>query len=353
MMGWPTRGDGRPVVSVVIPMRNERASIEANLDALASSDLPRERFEVIVVDGMSDDGSAEVAEAKLQKMGNGRVIKNQKRITPVALNLGIEAARGDVIIILGAHSAVFPDFLSKNLETLDRTGADCVGGRLVQGQGDTPLADVISVAQNCPFGSGGAAFRYSDRPGYVNTVPFGAYRREVFEKVGGFNEFLKKGQDAEFNFRMVESGMKIYYSPEIRTLYFSRASLGRLFRQFVAMGWSKVFIFYLHPRLMRAYYLLPLLFAVAVIAVLARLPWASGKELWVYSDVCILYISLSIVFGLTYARRKGIAFPGKARAAALFPLCFFLIHFGYGLGILRGLLELALRWRKWRRSDAH
>ncbi|HUT04476.1 MAG TPA: glycosyltransferase family 2 protein [bacterium] len=353
MMDSPAKSGTRPAVSVVIPMRNERESIGVNLDALAASDLSRERFEIIVVDGMSDDGSAELAEQKLLKMGNGRVIKNQRRITPVALNLGVEAARGDVVVILGAHSAVFPDFLSKNLETLERTGADCVGGTLVQGHGETLLADVINVAQNCPFGSGGAGFRYSDRPAYVNTVPFGAYRREVFDKVGGFNESLYKGQDAEFNFRMVENGLKIYYSPKIRTLYFSRASLGRLFRQFLAMGWSKVFIFHLHPRLLRAYYFLPLLFAAVVIVVLARLPWASGEDLWVYCGAGISYILLSIIFGLSYARQKRITLSGKARAAALFPLCFFLMHFGYGLGIVKGLLDLGLHWGKWRRADVH
>jgi len=330
-----------PIVSVVIPMRNERESIEANLRALAANDLPKERFEVIIVDGMSEDGSAELAEALLCRMGNGRVIENSRRITPVALNVGVEAARGDVIIILGAHSAVFSDFLSRNLEVLERTGADCVGGTLIQVASDTLLANVINVAQNCPFGSGGAGFRYSDKPGYINTVPFGAYRREVFEKIGGFDEALYKGQDAEFNFRMVESGLTIYYSPEIKTRYFSRSSLRRLFKQFVAMGWSKVFVFYLHPRLLRAYYYLPLLFTIAVLAVLARLLFAANVEMLVYSAAALAYVMLSIAFGLVFARRKGIELQNRHGAAALFPICFFLMHFGYGLGIIKGLVQLA------------
>ncbi len=332
-----------PIVSVVIPMRNEQESIEANLRALAANDLPKEEFEIIVVDGMSEDGSAERAEALLCQMGNGRVLKNSRRITPVALNMGVEAARGDVIIILGAHSAVFPDFLTKSLEVLERTAADCVGGTLIHGSSDTLLANVINVAQNCPFGSGGAGFRYSDKPGYVNTVPFGAYRREVFEKIGGFDESLYKGQDAEFNFRMVESGLKIYYSPEIKTRYFSRSSLRRLFRQFVAMGWSKVFVFYLHPRLLRAYYYLPLLFTLAVFAVLARLFWASSVEMLVYLAAALAYVLLSIAFGLVFARRKGIELQSRPGAAALFPVCFFLMHFGYGLGIMKGLAQLVFR----------
>ncbi len=330
----------QPIVSVVIPMRNERGSIEANLRALAANDLPREKFEVIVVDGMSEDGSAELAESLVRELGNGRVLKNPKRTTPVALNMGVEAARGDIVIILGAHSAVFPDFLSKNLEALERTGADCVGGTLIHASSGTLLANVINVAQNCPFGSGGAGFRYSDKPGYVNTVPFGAYRREVFERIGGFDEALHKGQDAEFNFRMVESGLKIYYSPEIKTYYFSRSSLRRLFKQFLAMGWSKVFIFQLHPRLLKAYYYLPLLFAIAVIAAAVRLFLASSAESFVYLGAASAYIALSVVFGLAFARRKGIKLQSRAGAAALFPLCFFLMHFGYGLGIIKGLFQL-------------
>ena len=335
-----------PTVSVVIPMRNERGSIEANLRALAANDLPREKFEVIVVDGMSEDGSAELAESLIREMGNGRVLKNPKRTTPVALNMGVEAAGGDIIIILGAHSAVFPDFLSKNLEALERTGADCVGGTLIHSSSDTLLANVINVAQNCPFGSGGAGFRYSDKPGDVSTVPFGAYRREVFDKIGGFDEALHKGQDAEFNFRMVESGLKIYYSPEIKTYYFSRSSLRRLFKQFLAMGWSKVFIFYLLPRLLKAYYYLPLLFTVGVIIVLLRLFWASKLETLVYLCAGVAYVALSVGSGLAFSRRKGIMLQSRAGAAALFPVCFFLMHFGYGLGIIKGLAELAFSFGK-------
>lgn len=341
-----SRGDTGPIISIVIPMRNERGSIEANLRALSANDLPKEKFEVIVVDGMSEDGSAELAAALLREMGNGRLIRNPRVITPVALNMGVEASRGDIIIILGAHSAVFPDFLTKNLEVLEKTGADCVGGTLVQARSDTLLTNVINVAQNCPFGSGGAGFRYSDRPGYVNTVPFGAYRREVFEKIGGFDESLYKGQDAEFNFRMVESGLTIYYSPDIKTRYFSRSSLRRLFRQFIAMGWSKVFIFYLHLRLLRAYYYMPLLFTVAVITVLVRLLWASGAEMLVYLMAALAYAILSIGFGLVSLRRRRIEIQNRLGAAALFPVCFFLMHFGYGLGIIKGLAQLALPFGK-------
>ena len=345
-MGKTTANGSLPIVSVVIPMRNERERIEANLRALAANDLPREQFEVIVVDGMSEDGSAEQAESVLREMGNGRVIKNPRRITPVALNSGVEAARGRVIIILGAHSAVFPDFLSKNLDVLERTGADCVGGTLIHPSSDALLANVISVAQNCPFGSGGAGFRYSRNPGYVNTLAYGAYRREVFEKIGRFDESLYKGQDAEFNFRMVESGLKIYYTPEIKTHYFSRSSLGRLFKQLLAMGWSKVFIFRLHPRLLRAYYCLPLLFTVAVLAVLVRLFRASSAEMQLYLAAALAYVLLSVVSGFASARRKGIRLRNNLGAAALFPVCFFSMHFGYGLGIIKGLVELALPFGK-------
>ncbi|MBN1594255.1 MAG: glycosyltransferase family 2 protein [Candidatus Coatesbacteria bacterium] len=336
----------RPIISVVIPMRNERESIAANLRALAANDLAKDEFEVIVVDGMSEDGSADTAMKVLGEMGNGRVLQNPKGITPVALNIGVENAWGDIIIILGAHSEVFPDFLSKNLEALESTGADCVGGTLIHASSENLLGNVINIAQNSPFGSGGAGFRYSDRPAYVNTVPFGAYRKDVFEKIGGFDEVLYKGQDAEFNFRMIDSGMKIYYSPEIRTRYFSRSTLRRLFKQFLAMGWSKVFIFYLHPRLLKAYYYLPLLFTLGILAVIGRAAFASKLELLAYLTAGLLYIGMCIGSGLFFARKKGIELQSGLKAAALFPICFFLMHFGYGLGIIKGLFELVFCGRR-------
>lgn len=335
-------GPSRLVFSVVIPMRNERASIETCLESLAANDFPSDRFEVLVVDGMSDDGSRELAENLLAEMGNGRVIPNPKKITPVALNIGVQAARGGIVIILGAHSAVASDFLSTNLRVLRETGADCVGGRLVQVESDSLLTNVINVAQNCPFGTGGASFRYSEKPGYVNTVPFGAYRRDVFDRLGGFDESLYKGQDAEFNFRLVESGLSIYYSPEIKTRYFARSSLRRLFWQYLDMGWSKVFIFRKHPRLLKPYYFLPLLFTLGVIAVVIRLFFASPVERLVFPLVAAGYAFVSIGSGFFYARRKRVALRAWPVAALLFPLAFFLMHFSYGLGVLRGLFELAV-----------
>lgn len=337
--------DKKPAISVVIPMRNERQSIETCLNALFANELPRNQFEIIVVDGKSDDGSRELAQALLASSGMGRVVPNPKKITPSALNIGIEAARGDIIVILGAHSAVSPDFLEQNLAVLQESGADCVGGTLIPAKAESLLAAVIDVAQNCPFGSGGAGFRYSDKPGYANTVPFGAYRREVFDKVGRFDESLHKGQDAEFNFRMIRSGLRIYYSPRIRTRYFPRSSLGALFSQYLAMGWSKVFIFYRHPRMLRPYYFMPLLFAIASLVAVMRLFWASRAEMLFYLAAAASYAVFS-VFGLAFARRRKIRLRNRAAAAVLFPIVFWLIHFSYGLGIIKGLVQLAFRFGK-------
>ncbi|MCD6327848.1 glycosyltransferase [bacterium] len=343
--------DERPLFSIVIPMFNEARSIETCLRALDANDFLKEQFEIIVVDGMSNDASREIAESILEEMGNGQVVSNPKRITPSALNIGARAARGDNIIILGAHSAVAPDFLSENLEALKRNhDADCVGGMLIPERSESLFVNVINVAHNCPFGSGGAGFRYSSEPGFRNTVPFGAYRRDVFEKIGYFDEHLYKGQDAEFNFRMIDYGLKIFYSPEIKSQYFARSSFRRLFRQFLDMGWSKVFIFHKHPLLLKSYYFAPLAFALVTMGIALRLPWASGYELLSLLVVAACYILLSIYFGLSFAARKGMILKSKIAAALIFPVAFFLMHFSYGLGTLKGLLELAFSSLRTRRK---
>ncbi|HUW14455.1 MAG TPA: glycosyltransferase, partial [Anaerolineae bacterium] len=166
-----------PLVSAIVAMRNEESFIEKCLNSLAEQDYPPDLLEILVVDGRSTDRSREIVSAMQQSMPNLRLLDNERRISPVAFNIGIREARGEVLTIISAHCYLAPDYVSRCVEYLAKTGADCVGGP-IETIGETDTARAIALAMSSPFGVGDALFRYSDREQYVDTLAFGAYRRD-------------------------------------------------------------------------------------------------------------------------------------------------------------------------------
>ena len=231
-----------PCASVVIPCLNEVRHIGPCLDALDAQTGLSGRLEVLVVDGGSDDGTRELLDSLQPECIDLRVIHNPQRITPVAMNLGIEAAVSDVIVILGAHAEVALDFIRRNLDALKaHPESGCVGGVVEQVHGDE-RSRRIGLAMSSPFGVGDARFRTGGLAGHVDTVAFGAYRMSVFGEVGGLDEALVRNQDDELNYRLTESGWRIWFDPRIRSVYHARSSYGKLFRQYRQYGYWKVFV---------------------------------------------------------------------------------------------------------------
>lgn len=158
------------------------------------------------------------------------------------MNIGIKSARGNVIIIMGAHSEYPPHFISTAVTYLEKTYADVVGGSVNTLPGaDSIIAEAISLATSHPFGVGNSKFRTSKKEGYVDTVPFGAYRREVFNKVGFFNEELERNQDNELSNRVIKAGGKIYFTPKLTANYYNQSTLAGLLRQAFKTGmWNAI-----------------------------------------------------------------------------------------------------------------
>ena len=182
-----------PLVSVLVPMRNEERYIEACLRSLAGQDYPRDRFEVLVIDGASTDRSRNLAQ-QFAAAGeiDMRILDNRAQKTAPGLNIGLDAARGEVIVRVDAHAEVWPDFLSQSIATLRETDADAVGGP-IESVAEGLVGEAIALAMSSPFGVGNAAFRYSQQAQYTDTVAFAAYRRDVFERIGGFAEDIDFG----------------------------------------------------------------------------------------------------------------------------------------------------------------
>lgn len=237
--------ESNPTVSIVVAMFNEIDWIEACIDAFGAQDYPLDLLDVVIADGGSDDGSRELVERLAETRSWLRMVDNPKRKASAAFNRGIEAARGDVICIVGAHAAVGPDFVARSVRALNDTGAGGVGGQLLH-EGVTPTQQAIGLAMTSRLGMA-SPFRYSTERAEVDTIGHPAYRREVLEEVGSFDESLERNSDYELNHRIRSVGHTLVFDPEIVTLYRPRATLGALARQFYDYGKGKADVARTHP----------------------------------------------------------------------------------------------------------
>jgi glycosyltransferase involved in cell wall biosynthesis len=343
--GPPPPQPDLPVVSVIMAVRNEEGFIGPCLQALAQQDYPRENFEVIVLDGESTDATISEAQTAAAELGVPDVfLTNRKRTTAAGLNLGLSMARGEIIVKVDGHTLVDPRFLSAGVRALRESGADAVGGP-IRTVGRGPVGQAIALAVSSPFGVGDAAFRHATEAQWTDSVAFGAYRREVFERIGGFDEDALYGEDDEFNYRLRDAGGRILLTPEIGSVYYSRSSYGSLSRQYWRYGIAKAGVLRTHPGRLRWRHLVPSALVASLVGLrllspIAR-PFARLHAVVVgtYAGFC-LFASVWVAF-------KG----GHWRIAPLIPLAFPCIHLPAGAGLLYGFLRHATQSRETRASQ--
>lgn len=332
------RGAEQPSVTVIMPVRNEATFIERSLGAVLAQDYSRELIQILVVDGMSDDGTRELVQQMIARWPEGdlTLIDNPEHIVPTGLNRALRDAKGEVIIRVDGHCEIAPDYVRQSIKTLQKTSAECVGGAL-KTVGDTLLAQAIALAQSAPFGVGGVAFRTGRSEGcYVNTVAFGAYRREVFERLGGFDEELVRNQDDEFNFRLTQAGGKIWMDPSIRSVYYSRARFSKLWRQYYEYGLYKIRVIQKRKAVPSWRHLAPAAFVLGLVATMIL---AVLTTQWRWALVVAgPYILVNLAASLWGARNAWSVLP-------LMPLAFLILHLAYGLGFLAGLWRWRAHWK--------
>lgn len=322
--------DNLPLVSVIMPVRNEAAYIERSLGAVLAQDYPADRLEILVVDGLSDDGTREHVAAAAASRSNLRLLDNPLGIVPPGLNIGIDQARGDVIVRVDGHCEIAPDYVRRCVEHLLADGVEAVGGP-IETVGETDEAQAIALAMSSWFGVGGSAFRtVNDRPMLVETVAFPAYARETLRRLGPFDEELVRNQDDEYNYRLLKSGGRILLSPDIRSRYYSRSSLRKLWRQYYQYGFWKVRVMQKHPRQMRWRQFVPpafvaALFGSSVFAVFLR-PFR-----YLLAIILLLYATANLAASLSLGRAHGMAYA--PRLLLIHPI----LHLSYGLGFWAGL----------------
>jgi succinoglycan biosynthesis protein ExoA len=329
------RGSETPGVSILVPCRNEKDSIAACIRSILSQYPPPGNFEVIVSDGMSDDGTLGVLQQLAKEDSRLRIIPNPARIVSTGLNLAIGVAKGNVIIRMDAHTTYAKDYVQQCVQVLKETGADNVGGparTLSFGY----CSSAICAAYHSPFSVGGAKFHNLEYEGYADTVPYGCWGKNVFEKIGLFDEELVRNQDDEFNLRMTRHGGTIWQSPRIRSWYRPRGSLRSLFRQYMQYGYWKVRVIQKHKLPASIRHIIPgsFVLAVALLPVLS-LMWAPA--LWVWVGLLGMYGCVNILASVATARREG------WRLLWLLPCVFACYHFSYGYGFLRGVWDFLVR----------
>lgn len=320
----------RPRVSVILPVRNEGDHIDACLERLLRQDYPAHLIEVLVVDGHSDDDTA-ARVRELQRRhpeADLRLLDNPRRTVPHALNLGIRAAGGEVIVRMDGHAVPAPDYLSTCVAALARSGAANVGG-IVVAEGATPFGHAVALVTQHPLGAGDARYRIGGAAGDVDTVPFGAFRRELFRRVGLFDESLVRNQDYEFNVRVRASGERVYFDPAIRFTYTPRGDVRSLWSQYLQYGWWKVETVRRHPRSLRWRQLLPPAFFLGTGAAAVSAPWWPFAA-WAWAAAVAAYLG---AIGLVAVR--------VARPPATVPmvvLAFAVIHAAWSTGfVLNGV----------------
>ena len=321
------------MLSVICPIYNEENRIEACILSILAQDYPKEDLEVLFVDGQSSDRTCEIIAKYMQDYAFIKLLDNPKRIAPSALNIGIRASSGDIIMRLDAHAKYPDDYFSLLVNKLKQTGADNVGGvcRTLPAK-DTSICRAIAHAMSSPFGMGNSHFRIgANHEMWVDTVPFGCFRRELFDKIGFFDEELVRNQDDEFNGRIIKNGGKILLLPQVVIDYFARDTISKTAKMFYQYGLFKPLVNkkLQKPTTLRQFF--PPLFFAGLIAG-GLLSVFSQTLMWIYISVVILYVLCCFVFGRNGER----VWPD----ILWMPITFATIHLSYGCGYWQGLWKL-------------
>lgn len=329
-----------PYVSVIVPCRNEEEFIGQCLNSLIANDYPKEKLEILVLDGISEDKTREVIKKYIDQHSFIKLINNPQKFLPNALNIGIKKAKGKIIIRADAHSVYDKEYISKSVRYLKKYKADNVGGiwKMIP-RNDNLIGKVITFVLSSPFSSGVSYYR-SNLPKKVkltNTVPFGCFKKETFEKIGPFDERIEISEDIDFNLRLRKIGGKILLAPDIVSHYYVRTSLRGFLKHTLRNGIWVTYPLIYGKVLFTWRHLIPLLFVVSLIC-LAVFAIFSPIFLWLFLLVIGLYLFLNLYYSLEIALREK-----SFKYLILLPIIFTAFHVIYGLGSVWGLILILKR----------
>jgi len=324
-------------ISIIIPCRNEEKFIDFCIKSIIANDYPKEKLEILIVDGMSIDKTRKIIKNYIQNYPFIKLLDNQKKITPCALNIGIKNAKGKIIIRMDAHSSYEKKYISKCAKYLKKYDVDNVGGisKAISAK-NTIIAKAIVISLGHVFGAGGSYFRIGfKKPRLVDTVFGGCYKKEVFDKIGLFNENLIRSQDMEFNLRLKRSGGKILLIPDIISYYYPKSNLKDFFLHNFEDGvWTTYSLKFVEMPLCLRHYI-PLFFVSGLLGT-GLLGIFFPFLFWLFLFTFGVYLLIAIYFSakITLIKKEDVKF------LFLMATIFACRHIGYGLGSIWGLIKL-------------
>jgi succinoglycan biosynthesis protein ExoA len=327
-----------PRVAILLPVYNESRFIEKCLSTILSQDYPLDLLDVLVLDGRSTDDTRELVQAVAREHPQIRLLDNPARFQAAAFNLGVRESTAEIVIRMDAHAEYRPTYVRRCVETLQQTGAANAGGMWETRPGGTGLiARAIARATTMRFGIGGARFRTGGQPGPVDTVPFGAFPRSTFQKVGLMDERLVRGEDNEFNSRIRAAGLTVYFNPEIVCTYFGRSHVGPFLKQLYGNGLYHILTLIVNRSGCSLRHFVPFVFVMGLLVAGAGgfLWW----PLWLIGGVCLgFYLLVDLVVS------AGAAVGEDWKFCLVLPWLFPLVHVTYGLGTLIGIFYFGIPW---------
>lgn len=330
-----------PLISIIIPTLHEEKYIAECLDSILEANYPKEKMEVFVVDGMSQDRTREIVQEYHEKHSSIHLLENLDSYTPAGMNLGINASKGEYIFILSAHAQYEHDYFIKLIENTEKLNADCVGGVLITDvKNKNEKSSAIKEVLMHKLGVGNASFRTgSDKVKPVDTVAFGCYRRSTFEKHGLFDEKLIRNQDIEFNKRIINGGGKIYLIPEVTCTYFARENFMDLAKNNYANGFWNILTAYYTKTLssLSLRHFIPLLFVLSLI-----IPFLFSlifpQMIWIVFFSLVSYLSLVIIVSFRI--------KNSSNSIRYLIISFLTLHLSYGWGSLMGIFSVINKYIK-------
>jgi succinoglycan biosynthesis protein ExoA len=324
-------------ISIIVPCRNESKHLRAFFSSVLAQMLPDgATLEMLIADGASTDGTRKILNEYAASYHWVRIVDNPRGIVSTGLNLAIELATGEIIIRMDVHAHYAKDYVAQCVAVLNETKADNVGGP-AQTRSSTYIQEAISAAYHSPFACGGARFHNVNYQGPADTVTFGCWRKEVFQRIGLFDEELVRNQDDELNFRLIRAGGKIFQSPRIRCWYEPRASLLALASQYFQYGYWKVLVIKKHGWPASLRHLVPPTF-VGSVCLLTVASFFTVTAMYTLAILLGLYILLNLVASFNICWRK-------FRLLPVMPIVLTTYHFSYGFGFLIAMIKAALPGR--------
>ena len=320
-------------VSVVVPVYNEEKYIKGLINSLLSQDYEKKKIEVIFIDGNSNDETVKIIREEFKgKNITYKIIKNPEKITPKSVNMGIKEAKNEIIIRLDAHSEYPSNYVSKCVYYINQTDADNVGC-VIKAKNNSRIGRVIANVVSSKFGVGNSGFRTNSKSGYVDTVPFGTFRRKLFDKIGYFNEELPRSEDNEFNSRIIRNGGKVYLFNDIEVTYYPRDTVSKLIKMGFENGKWAIYTGYTIPGTMSVRHFIPLIFVIGIALgiIIAAL---KIRLLSICFFICLtVYGILDLVF-----TTKNILIDGIYQIISL--IIYPIFHMSYGIGSIFGIFKI-------------